>query len=129
MIRRETSIKMVSATELDGQARTWLRFLERETGHPINIARPKVARELGISPGTLRNISENRVKGGIAAWIYERIRHKAVLRMESKINALKTELEIARLATLERNQDTIGTLEHLISKAQETLETLAECKR
>ena len=128
MNRREMSINLVTAEELDDKARIWLRFLEKDAsekaGCPINSVRPMVARDLGLSPGTVRNIAESRNKGGVSAWIYERIRTRAIARMEAKINALQTGLEIARQSTLRRDAGAVCELETLISKARRTLEAM-----
>lgn len=83
------------------QARQWVEMLEttdaRKTGGSSGEARQRVARRLGVSPGTLENVKRGRLKG-LRVWVVDRIREAVVREIEAEIARLVHELEIVRQA-------------------------------
>jgi len=89
----------MNAVASDLQAQEWARSLEdRERARsslPLQGARKIVARHLGIAPGTLENLRRGRIKG-VRAELLERLRACVVGELETEIDRLNHELEMAR---------------------------------
>lgn len=85
-------------------AREWARRLEareaKRSGHPIAVARASVARRVGISPGTLENLRNGRLKT-VAVHIFAGLRAAIERDIQAEIDALETELVAARSAGLD----------------------------
>ena len=63
----------MSALTSDSLARDWARRLESKeaerAGLPLRAARKRLADRLGVLPGTLENLSRDRIKG-VRHWIF-----------------------------------------------------------
>ena len=95
---RDKSTAM-SATVLDDQTIRWAEMLEQRervaTGQTREVARERLAKRIGVLPGTLDNILRRRVKG-VKTWITERIRAAVIHELEREIARLQAELHLAR---------------------------------
>lgn len=86
-------------TITDALARDWVGKLEsgeaKRANLPQKLARPIVARRIGVSPGSLENIARGRTKG-IRNWIAERIKAAVIRELETEIRGLTHDLQVAR---------------------------------
>ena len=77
-------------------ARRWARQLEdaeiARYGVPRNIARARVARLIGASPGTLENLSRNRLKG-VREWLYAKLLDAVTAQARRELTVLQHEYE------------------------------------
>jgi hypothetical protein len=58
-------------------------------------ARQRVARSLGVSPGTLENIQRSRLKK-ISGWLRDAIRARVIRELESEVVRLQHEISVLR---------------------------------
>jgi len=104
----------MSSVAVDTVARDWTRRLERaeasRTGLPIEDARKRVARRLGVLPGTLENIGKGRIKG-IRNWVAQKIRQAVIREIEAEIARLQHELEMARRCGTRLDSELVGEIE------------------
>lgn len=114
---------MTSAAYLE-RARGWVRTLEdREAArnsHPVSEARPSVARRTGISPGTLANIRNGRLKA-IAVHVYDRLRAAVIRELETEVRHLEHELQLLRTAGVDPRE---GEMEEVVASLAKVREAL-----
>lgn len=116
IIRR--TIKMQQVDFVD-RSRAWLRDLEtahRRKGASAADARTVVSRCTGIAPGTLENLSGNRLKT-VGAHVYEALRRAAIRQITKDIETLRHELTVAEAASLDAHSDEVDDLEATIAAA------------
>lgn len=101
------------STELD--QREQLR-----NGGNIASARKRVARRIGVAPGTLENIRRGRTKG-VRNWIVSKIYDALMSEKQNEIRRLTHELEILRQCGVDSREDQIGEVEAHLAKAREIL--------
>jgi len=86
----------MSAVTSDSLARDWARQLEvgeaKRTGLPLNAARKRLAARIGILPGTLENLSRDRLKG-VRQWVYSALHEAVKAELRREIAAHTHELE------------------------------------
>ena len=86
----------MSAITTDDYARTWsTRLVDtemRRSGLTASAARARVASRIGSTPGTLENLSRNRLKG-VREWLFSRLFDAVVAEVEREIAALQHEHE------------------------------------
>lgn len=79
------------------RARMWAETLEdhtaRREGLTIAEARPIVAREIGVAPGTLQNLRKRRLKS-IAGHIYGALQGAMVRKLEAELKRIEHELHV-----------------------------------
>jgi len=83
---------------LDHSVPAWSHLLEereKRRGMKLPDARRSVANKIGVSPGTLENLSRGRFKS-LRLNIVEAIRNAVIRELESEIAALSHELDLAR---------------------------------
>lgn len=100
--------------------RTALLSIERvylDGGHDRLSARKRMARTLGIGPGTIENLFRDRVKT-ISADLAAKIRRRWIDTIEAEIARLENEREMARKINLELAQDEIAKVESLLAQAR-----------
>lgn len=106
------------------RARDWTKTLEdREaarSGISLREVRPKVARQIGVSPGTLENVRNGRLKA-IAVHIYDRLRGAVIRELEAEIVRLEHELQILRTTGLDARDDEVAAVVASLAKAREAL--------
>ena len=114
---------MTHSTFLD-HAQQWERMLvadEAKRAHcPEKEAREIIARRAGLSPGTLENLRNGRLKT-IAADAYSRIRGLVVRELEAEILRLEHELAIARKTALRPDDDEIFKAAAQLAAARELI--------
>ena len=97
----------MTAVASDTLARQWARQLEdREIAcHGLTriAARAKVARHVGVTPGTLENLSRSRLKG-VREWLYSRLLAAVTASAEKELAALQHEYQTL-LALGQRRSD------------------------
>lgn len=85
----------MSAIATDDLARTWASRIERAEaqrhGDSIAAARKRVAARLGITPGTLENLSRDRLKG-VRQWLFEALKAGVIAEIRREIAAHEHEL-------------------------------------
>jgi hypothetical protein len=59
------------------------------------LARQRVARSLGVSPGTLENLQRSRLKK-ISGWLRDALRERVVRELESEVVRLQHEISVLR---------------------------------
>lgn len=93
----------MSAVDYDQYQRA-IDFMEREVSHrraiPLKQARPIIAREIGVAPGTIENIIRGRLKG-LKGEVERAIDAALVRLLERQRRGIAHELELAA-ARLER---------------------------
>jgi hypothetical protein len=81
---------IVSLAYVD-EARGWAVALEdqtaRQEGLTVAAARPIVAREVGVAPGTLENLRKGRLKG-LAKHVYDALQAATVRRLQNQLKRL-----------------------------------------
>ncbi len=87
----------MSAVTSDSLARDWARRLEtkeaQRSGLSLGVARKRVAGRLGILPGTLENLSRERIKG-VRHWIFLALHEAVKAELKREMAAHEHELEI-----------------------------------
>lgn len=105
-------------------AERWTRVLEkaeaRRLGVPEVEARKSLARKLKASPGTLENIRRLRTKL-VPHWLMAKIRGEFIAALQSEIQRLEHEINIARQTGLDVRDDTLVAAETQLAKAREIL--------
>lgn len=88
------SEKDMSSVAFIDRARGWAAALEDQTarheGLTVAEARPIVAREIGVAPGTLENLRKRRLKG-LGVHIYDALQQAMVRRLNKQLRALEHE--------------------------------------
>ncbi len=97
-----------SANAYVERARTWAAAIEdsaaKEARASLRVIRPSVAREVGVSPGTLENLRAGRLKG-IAAHIYERLQAATLRRLQGEMRRIEHEIHILAQQGLDPRSD------------------------
>lgn len=75
----------------------------RRTGDRI-MARKKVARALGTSPGTIENLQRSRLKN-VAGWLRDALRARVIRELESEIARLQHELAVHKQTGVDPRSD------------------------
>lgn len=108
-----------------GEVRGYARRLEdnyRQRGLTREQARNDVARDLGVTPGTLENISRGRLKDPLRLRGLAAILHGAVTReLEREVARLSHELEIHRQTGVDPRADEVVAAEAALVEAREAL--------
>ena len=90
------------------RARTWAAAIEdsaaKEARASLRVVRPSVAREVGVSPGTLENLRAGRLKG-IAAHIYERLQAATLRRLQAEMRRIEHEIHVLKAQGLDGSSD------------------------
>lgn len=91
--------KDMSSVAFLERARDWAEALEddaaKRNGVPLSDARPMVAREVGVSPGTLENLRKRRLKS-LGAHIYDALQRATVRRLERELARIEHELQLLK---------------------------------
>ncbi len=87
-------------------------------------ARVAVARDIGISPGTVENIDRKRLRRSLQTIIRDKIQEHKIRFLEAEIRRNMNELERARKTGSPRLQKHISALEVSTSEAQSVLEAV-----
>ena len=83
----------------------------------------RVARRLGISPGTMENALRKRLKSK-AAWVRDVLRQAYLTELAKEIGALENELEIARREEARSSDSEILEIETVVASLREKLASL-----
>lgn len=114
----------MTSIEFGDTAREWARRLEareaQRSGLPVTAVRAVVARRIGVSPGTLENLRNGRLKS-IAAYIFAGIKAAIERDIQAEIHALETELEVARATGLDLSVDPLRAAEAALREARAAL--------
>ena len=85
----------MSVATSDDLARVWADRIERSEArrHGVSLAtaRKRVADRLGIAPGTLENLSRDRLKG-VRQWLFEALKAGVIAEIRREIAAHEHEL-------------------------------------
>ena len=114
-------------TCVDTFARDWTSRLQRreiarsEVTKPV--ARRMVAREIGVSPGTLENIERGRTKG-VRGWIVERIKAAVIRELEAEIRGAQHELEVVRQCGVDPRSTAFSAVAAAVEDAKQQLNSL-----
>jgi hypothetical protein len=106
------------------QAREVARSLERrERGRAGNLdaARASLARRVGVSPSTWRNLALGRLKR-LDAWLRDSLQHLLIRELELEIARLEHELEIARRSGAHLASHDVSEIETHLARARAILE-------
>lgn len=114
---------MGSVTTIE-QARELAIALERrERGRSatLDVARASLARRIGISPVTWRNLALGRLKR-IDAWMRDRLQALLIRELEAEIARLTHELEVARQCGDHLASQHVAEIETCLTRARSILE-------
>lgn len=107
-----------------GQARELAQTLERRErgrgGGTVNAARATLARRVGVSASTWRNLALGRLKR-LDAWMRDRLQALLIRELEAEIARLTHELEIARRGGEHPTSQHFCEIEAHLSKARAIL--------
>jgi hypothetical protein len=93
----------------------------RRLGVPVTLARARVADRLGVAPGTLENLRRLRTKI-VPNWLMNRIRAEFIAVLQSEIQRLEHEIQIARQTGMDHRDDDLAKAEAQLAAAKEILE-------
>ena len=114
----------MSAVTSDSLAREWARRLERReasrTGLPLSLARVRLAARLGVGPGTLENLSRNRMKG-IREWLFQTLRQALLDELSRELSALRHEMDCLALTGLGPDDPSMVEVAQALEKAKKAL--------
>lgn len=117
-------IQMSSATADVSTARRLIVRLEDSEAErrreSIAQVRPFVASRLKTAPGTLENIRRYRSKV-IPNWLMERIRAEFIKLLQSEIQGLEHEIQLARQTGADHRDDTLASAESQLASARAIL--------
>lgn len=115
----------MSGFAFDRNIKRWAREIEDEEatrlGLPLPIVRKKLAREIGIAPGTLENIRRDRSKA-LSGRVMEAIRTFMVRRIEAEMGRLRHELELASAGNSNLSDAAIDQARSALEAAREIIE-------
>lgn len=86
----------------------------------VSEVRPDIARRLRTAPGTLENIRRSRSKI-IPSWLMERIRAEFVSILQSEIQGLEHEIQLARQTGADYRSDALASAETQLAAARQIL--------
>ena len=93
----------------------------RRLGIPVMSARSRVANRIGVAPGTLENLRRLRTKI-VPNWLMNRIRAEFIAVLQSEIQRLEHEIQIARQAGADHRDDLLASAETQLAAAREVFE-------
>jgi ABC-type taurine transport system ATPase subunit len=113
---------MNSAATIE-QARALAQGLERREriqGSGVDAARTALARKVGVTPATWRNLVRGRLKR-LDAWMRDRLQALLVRELEAEIARLSHELQMARQGGLPLNSQHVSEAETYLAKVKAIL--------
>lgn len=117
-------IQMSTATADVFNARRMVVRLEdseaKRRNESVNEVRPAVARKLKTAPGTLENIRRYRSKI-IPSWLMNGLRAEFVSLLQSEIQGLEHEIQLARQIGTDFRDDALAKAEAQLAAAREVL--------
>ena len=93
----------------------------RRLGIPVASARARVANRIGVAPGTLENFRRLRTKV-VPNWLMNRIRAEFIAVLQSEIQRLEHEIQIARQIGADHRDDLLASAENQLAAAREVFE-------
>ena len=93
----------------------------KRLGIPVTSARSRVANRIGVAPGTLENLRRLRTKI-VPNWLMNRIRAEFIAVLQSEIQRLEHEIQIARQTGMDHRDDDLAKAEAQLASAKEILE-------
>ena len=93
----------------------------RRLGIPVTSARSRVANRIGVAPGTLENLRRLRTKI-VPNWLMNRIRAEFIAVLQSEIQRLSHEIDIARQTGADHRDDLLASAETQLAAAREVFE-------
>jgi hypothetical protein len=93
----------------------------RRLGIPVTSARSRVANRIGVAPGTLENLRRLRTKI-VPNWLMNRIRAEFIAVLQSEIQRLSHEIDIARQTGADHRDDLLAAAEAQLYAAREVFD-------
>ena len=93
----------------------------RRLGIPITSARSRVANRIGVAPGTLENLRRLRTKI-VPSWMMNRIRAEFIAVLQSEIQRLSHEIQIARQTGTDHRDDLLASAETQLAAARQVFD-------
>ena len=93
----------------------------RRLGIPITSARSRVANRIGVAPGTLENLRRLRTKI-VPSWMMNRIRAEFIAVLQSEIQRLEHEIQIARQTGTDHRDDLLASAETQLAAARQVFD-------
>lgn len=119
-----TGDNSVSTAVIGTNARSWAERLEametRRCGS-ADIARERLARRLGVAPGTLSSLRKTGRAKRIAADFYARLQAHFIRGLQDEIAQATHEIALARQAGLDPRETEMARLEAAVADAQALL--------
>lgn len=95
---------LAEATEAQSLAKMLVKAESRRTGHDLSVAQRNVARQVGVSPGTLENLMRARLKR-VAGWLRDALRARVIQQLEAEIVRLQHELAVLKQTGVDPRSD------------------------
>lgn len=106
-----TDMTSTAAADLS-RAQSWAEALEDHTakrdGLRIVEARPIVAREIGVAPGTLENLRSGRLKG-VGTHIYRALQRATMKRLEAELRRIQHEIDTLKATGVDPRSDEMAS--------------------
>ena len=93
----------------------------RRLGVPVIKARSRVANRIGVAPGTLENLRRLRTKI-VPNWLMNRIRAEFIAVLQSEIQRLEHEIQIARQAGADHRDDLLASAQAQLEAARQVFD-------
>ena len=93
----------------------------KRLGIPVMSARSRVANRIGVAPGTLENLRRLRTKI-VPNWLMNRIRAEFIAVLQSEIQRLEHEIQIARQTGADHRDNLLASAETQLAAAREVFE-------
>jgi hypothetical protein len=93
----------------------------RRLGVPVTLARARVADRLGVAPGTLENLRRLRTKI-VPHWLMNRLRIEFIAVLQSEIQRLEHEIQIARQTGADHRDDMLASAEAQLQAARQSFD-------
>lgn len=119
--RESKSMNAISDISTINRFATALENAEaRRLGVRVNEARGRLARRLGVAPGTLENIRRLRTKI-VPNWLMNKVRAELVAVLQSEVRRLEHEIQLARQTGLDHRDDALCAAETQIEAVRQIL--------
>lgn len=111
---------MSDVTTVNRFARSLEDIEARRRGIRTAEARPIIASRIGVSPGTLENIRRLRTKI-VPNWLMNKVRSELISVLQSEIQRLEHEIDIARQTGADHRDDILASAETFLAETRKIL--------
>jgi hypothetical protein len=121
---QEDSVSKRTDESPEGVARQWLDRLEAQEARRFGVAKPiaraRVAKRLGVAPGTLENVARGRLKG-LTVRVFNRLQAAVIDALEADKQGLEHEIFLARQGGVDARARAVCAAEAALEEARKVL--------